>query len=188
MNRVISPQLWQQMAEMGWLGVVIPEKYGGTGGSFLDLVVLEEELGRVLAPIPFFSTVISGLLLEGGSQSQKEKYFSPLANGDLILSLALIEPELPDAVKILAQKDGENYRLNDTKLFVNHAHIADYLICIVRTGESIEEGITLFLVNAKYPGIKCTLLKNITGDKLFEVEFNNVTVSKSDIIGEENGS
>lgn len=185
-----SPELWQKMAELGWMGLVLPEKHGGGGGSFLDLAVLLEEMGRACLPGPFFSTVILGALtiMEAGSEKQKQELLPPLAQGKLIATLALTEPSAsyePGAIAVKAVADKDEYVINGTKLFVSDAHIADWLICVTRTKEGAkpEKGITLFLVDAKSPGISYTLLKTIASDKQCEVVFNNVRVPKDNLLG-----
>ena len=89
-----SPQLWQEMADLGWMGLVFPEKYGGADMSFLDLAVLLEETGRALLPGPFFSTVVVGGLpiLDIGTEAQKDKYLPEIVNGKAIFTMALTEP------------------------------------------------------------------------------------------------
>ncbi len=188
-ERGYSPELWKKIAELGWLGLVFPEKYGGSGGSFLDLVVLLEEMGRACFPGPFFSTVISGLLiLDVGSEEQKEKLLPKLISGDLKIALALTEPSNsyePSAIKLKAVRVDDSFILDGTKLFVSDAHIADYLICVARTKEAAgEDGISLFLVDSKAPGVSTTLLKTIGGDKQCEVVFKEVKVSKNELLGE----
>lgn len=187
-----ASKLWRQMAEMGWLGLAFPEKYGGTGGSFLDLMVLTEELGRVLAPVPFFSTVITGgfLLLEAGSEPQKEKYLPRLANGELTLAFAFSEADDdwgPASVKLAAVTGGGgDYLLNGAKLFVANVRAADYLLCVARTAESAEEDISLFMVASDTPGIQMVPLKNIAREKLAEVVFRQVRIPRENVIGEIN--
>ncbi|MFH1485906.1 MAG: acyl-CoA dehydrogenase family protein [Chloroflexota bacterium] len=183
------PKLWRKMAELGWMGLVIPEEYGGSGGSFLDLAVLLEEMGRALLPGPFFSTVVLGAipLLLGSSEAQKRELLPGIASGELILTLALTEPSARyDAagVEVRAVADGKDYLISGTKLFVPNAHIADHIICVARTGETAdpEEGITLFLVDGR--AAVCTLLKTIAGDKLCEAVFDQVRVPASSILGE----
>lgn len=186
-----SPQLWKEMAELGWMGLVFPEKYGGTNMSFLDLAVLLEEMGQACLPGPYFSTVILGGLpiLDIGSEEQKQKYLPKIANGELIFTLALTETSANyDAASIKVRATAENniYILNGTKLFVPDAHIADYILCVARTsdGAKAEDGITIFIVDAKSPGISCTVLKTIANDKLCEVVFDRVKVPKENILGE----
>ena len=184
-----SSVLWQQIAELGWTGLIVPEKYGGSDGDFLDLMVLIEEMGRALTPVPFFSTVILGglVLIEAGDEAQKQNYLPRLVDGNLILSLALTEPEggwSPASIRMPATTDKDDYILDGTKLFIENANMADYLICAARTSDSIEGGISLFLVDAKDPNIKYTLLKTIAKDKQYEVVFDKVKVPKQNVIGE----
>jgi len=89
-----SPELWKKMAELGWMGLVFPEEYGGTG-SFLSLIILLEEMGRALLPGPFVSTVVcSGLpILHYGTEEQKRNLLLPIVQGELIITLAVTEPE-----------------------------------------------------------------------------------------------
>ena len=90
-----TPELWKKMADLGWMGLIVPEKYDGTGGSFLDLSVLLEEMGRAACPDPFFSTVVLGALtiMEAGGEKQKQDILPRVAGGDVILTLAHTEPE-----------------------------------------------------------------------------------------------
>ena len=188
-----SPELWQEMAELGWMGLVFPEKYGGGNMSFLDLGVLLEEMGRACLPGPFFSTVVLGALpiLDAGSEEQKQEYLSKIASGKAIFTLALTEPSVKyDAASIAvkATDDNTDYIINGAKLFVPDAHIADYLLCVARTNEQAkpEDGISIFVVDAKSPGISYTVLKTIAKDKLCEVIFDQVRVPKKNILGQLN--
>jgi alkylation response protein AidB-like acyl-CoA dehydrogenase len=185
-----SPELWRKVAELGWMGLPFPEKYGGGGGSFLDLAVLLEAMGYNIVPGPFFSTVALGgmTILAAGNEGQKKELLSEIASGKLILALAMTEPDAKyEAVSIKTTavlKDGK-YVINGTKLFVNDANVANYLLCVAKTKATgkPENGITIFLVDSNAPGIKCTLLKTLARDKQCEVVFNNVTVSKENILG-----
>ena len=184
------PELWHKMAELGWLGLIFPEKYGGMGGNILDLVAIQEEMGRACVPGAFYSTVLLGglFVLNNGSEEQKQNLLPKVAEGKLILTLALTEPSgsyEAAAVETKAVSDKDDYLISGTKLYVPDAHIADYIICIARTksGKTTEEGITAFLVDGKSPGIRCTLLKTIAGDKLCEVIFDKVRVPKKNIVG-----
>jgi len=186
-----SPEIWNEMAELGWMGLVFPEKYGGAGMGFLDLAVLLEEMGRACLPGPFFSTVVlSGLtILDIGTEEQKQKYLPQIAGGKTILTLALTEPDgqyNAASIKLKATPDNGSYILNGTKLFVPDAHIADHILCVARTkeGREPEEGITLFIVDAKSSGIACTVLETIAHDKLCEVGFDQVRVPQENILGE----
>lgn len=183
-----SPELWEEMANLGWMGLVFPEEYGGSGMSFLDLSVLLEEMGRACLPAPLFPTVVLGGLpiLNIGSEEQKRQYLPKIATGKAIFSLALIEPELghePKAITVEARPDGNAYVLNGTKLFVLYANVADCLLCVARTSQQ-EQGITIFLVDAKSPGISYTVLKTMAHDKLCEVVFEQARVPKENILGQ----
>ena len=187
------PQLWQKMGEMGWMGLIIPEEYGGAGAGFFDLVVLLEEMGRACLPGPFFSTVVLGglTILEAGNEEQRKKVLPELAQGRLLLTLALTEPSVvyaADGIQTKATQKGRGFLVQGTKLFVSDAHISDYLICAARTKQTDipEDGITLFLIDSKSPGVSCTLLKTIAGDKQCEVIFDNVNVSSKNIVGKLN--
>ena len=185
-----SPTLWKEMAELGWQGLAIPEKYGGSGMGFIDLAILQEEMGRACLPGPFFATVILGAMtiLEFGNDMQKSAYLPDITGGKTIVTMALNEADGSYeagsiAVKAVAEKN--DYVINGTKFFVLDANIADYILCVTRTSDENDKkkGITIFIVPAKDSGIKCTLLKTITGDKLCEVTFNNVKVSKDNVLG-----
>jgi alkylation response protein AidB-like acyl-CoA dehydrogenase len=186
-----TPELWRKMAELGWMGLVIPEQYGGMEMSFLDLVVLLEEMGRACLPGPYISTVVLGgfAIQAAGNEEQKKELLPKIANGDLILSVALTEPSAkydPASITVKAVPDKDDYLISGTKLFVENAHIADHIVCVTRTKNSAspEEGITLFLVDGKSQGITTTLLKTIAGDKQCEVIFDNVRVPKKNMLGE----
>jgi alkylation response protein AidB-like acyl-CoA dehydrogenase len=182
-----SRGLWQEMAELGWLGLVFPGKYGGGDMSFLDLALLLEEMGRACLPGPFFSTVVLGGLsiLDLGSERQKQEYLPKLIRGEKIFALALTEPGYhhydASSVTVEAARDNGNYVINGAKLFVPDAHIADYLLCVAKTRP--RSGVTMFLLDAKNPRIKYTLLKTIAGDKLCEVVSDHTAVPKANILG-----
>lgn len=185
-----DPEMWRKMAEMGWLGLILPEKYGGGGGEFLDMAVLIEEMGRNIVPGPFFSTVLLCALpiLEYGSEEQKEGFLPKIAGGDQIWTLALTEPSAiyqASGIELRATPEGEEYSLEGTKSFVPYAHIADFLLVVARTGEA-EEAISLFLLDAKSPGIRIEIIPTIARDKQCEVTFDKVRVAKDNILGEIN--
>jgi len=188
-----SPESWREMAELGWMGLVFPEKYAGADMSFLDLAVLLEEMGRACLPGPYFSTVILGglTILDAGSEEQKQEYLPKIASGEAIFTLALTESSArydAAAIETKAAADNNAFILNGTKLFVPDAHIADYMLVIARTDEKSkgEDGITIFIVDAKSPGISYTVLKTIANDKLCEVVFDQVSVPKENILGQLN--
>jgi len=186
-----SPELWQKVAELGWQGLPFPEQYGGGEGTFLDLAVLLEEMGRACLPGPFFSTVVLGglTILDVGSEEQKQEFLPQIASGQRIMTLALTESSARyDATGIavkVAVNNGQ-YVINGTKLFVPDAHVADWIICVARTRkeEKPENGITLFLVRSGSQGMVCNLLSSLARDKQCEVIFDNFRVPKENMLGE----
>ena len=184
-----SPELWKKMAELGWMGLIIPEEYGGMNYTFQDLVVLLEEIGRNILPGPFIATITSTFpILEAGNEEQKKELLPKIAQGELILTTALLEGEgVFDAsgIAVKATPKGDDFIINGTKLFVEMAHVANHILCVTRTkdGTSPEKGITLFIVDSKTPGISCEVIPTTAADKLCEVRFNNVTVPKKNILG-----
>jgi len=186
-----SPEFWRMMAAQGWLGMITPEQYGGTGMTFTDLIVLLEEFGRALVPGPFISTVVLGAMpiLEAGTDEQKQEFLPKIAAGELIMTLALTEPSAKwdaEGVAMPAKAEGDSFILSGTKLFVPDAHVSDYMLVAARTKESEnpEDGVTILLVDSKSAGIEFTVLKTIAADKQCEVAFNEVRVPKANALGE----
>ena len=93
-ERGYTAEMWQKLAEQGWLGLIIPEKYGGVELEFQDLIILLEEMGRHMLPGPYFSTVVMGgmSIMEAGTEDQKQEYLPRIAEGQIIVTLALNEP------------------------------------------------------------------------------------------------
>lgn len=155
--------LWKGLAEMGFLGVAIPEEYGGTGAGHLELCVIAEELGRVLAPVPFSSTVYlaAEALLLAGSEEQKQKWLPKISSGEAIGTLALFEGTgnpSPAAVKLAVS----NGTLTGAKKPVADGAIADFAIVAARTGNSGREtDVSLFLVDLKAGGVTAKPLQNV---------------------------
>ncbi|MCH9036309.1 MAG: acyl-CoA/acyl-ACP dehydrogenase [Chloroflexi bacterium] len=186
-----SPELWQKFAEQGFLGLPFSEEYGGTGFGFLDLMVLVEEFGRALVPGPYFYTVVlSGMAIsEFGTEEQKKEYLPKIADGQAIMTFAHTEPSGrwdAGGVSVTGVADGDDFVLNGVKLFVPDAHVSDYLLVTARTKESDnpEDGITVFLVDAKTSGISYEVLKTIASDKQCEVVLEDVRVPRSNVLGE----
>ena len=187
-----SPELWKKMAELGWMGLIIPEEYDGMGYTFQDMTVLMEETGRNILPGPLVCTIVSTFpIIDVGTDDQKKEFLPKIAGGELILTTAMIEAEgifNPSGITIKAVPKGDDFIINGTKLFVEMAHVANYLICAARTkdGASSEDGITIFIVDAKSPGINCEVMPTIAMDKLCEIQFQNVIVPKKNVLGELN--
>ncbi len=187
-----STELWKKIAQLGWLGIIVPEEYGGSGGNFLDLVVILEEMGKSLLPGPFFATVLLGsaAVLAGGSAAQKAALLPTVAAGNLLLTLAVAEPSgRYDAagITLAATSKGSDFVLSGEKLFVQDAHVADQLVVAARTGQgsSPQDGITLFLVDAKAPGVRISQLKTVDMTRRqCHVAFQDVAVAGSQVLGE----
>jgi len=180
-----SEPLWRKMADLGWLGFHLPEAYGGDGGLFLDLVILQEVMGSALLPSPFFSTAVQCalILLEGGTERQKKSLLPGIAAGELKFTLAQYEADgsyLVSDVRMKAERLDAHYLLNGTKMFVMDANISDRLFVAARTGD---DEVTLFDVSAGDPGIRITKMPTIGMDNCCEVVFENVKVPEDDIIG-----
>ncbi|MFM7737399.1 MAG: acyl-CoA dehydrogenase family protein [Alphaproteobacteria bacterium] len=190
-----SPELWRKMAELGWQGLILPEEYGGAGLTFVDLIVVLEEMGRVVLPGPFLSTaVFAGLAIaESGSAEQKKKWLPRIASGDLVATLALIEPSGrwdADGVAATATPDGDGWKFEGTKLFVPDGHVAELLVVAARKpGSKGQDGVSLFLVDAKTPGLKVSALKTMDQTrKLSEVVLSGVKVGRDALLGAEGGA
>jgi len=179
-----SRELWRKVADLGWMGISFPGTYGG-GGDFLDLVLLLEEMGKALFPGPFIpSAVCSGhALLDYGTEGQKNEFLPKVVKGEYLIIPAFIEPISIDGQTSVEEEvkfEEGVYVLSGARLFVPYAHEADAFIYRAHT----DEGETLFLVNAKSPGVFSTLLKTIGGDPQCEVVFNGVRVPGTDRLGE----
>ncbi|MGY3585170.1 alkylation response protein AidB-like acyl-CoA dehydrogenase [Bradyrhizobium sp. USDA 4341] len=155
--------LWKGLAEMGFLGVAIPEQFGGAGAGHLELCVIAEEMGRALAPVPFSSTVYlaAEAILIAGSDAQKQKWLPKIASGDAIGTLALFEGKgnpSPKAINVTANGGV----LNGVKKPVADGAIADFAVVAARTGSSGRESdISLFIVDLKAGGVEVKSLTNI---------------------------
>ncbi len=179
-----DPKLWKKMAKLEWMGICFPEEYGGFEDPFLSLCIIMEEIGKMAFPSPFFSTVVQcgTLIMEGGDKKQKKDLLTKIIKGKLIMSLAQYEADvsyLPSEINMPVASSGDDYILNGTKMFAGDANIADKIIAAART----DEGVTLFLVDAKADGLTITKKHSIAKDNTCDVVFNDVKVSKDDIIG-----
>ncbi|HUI26176.1 MAG TPA: acyl-CoA dehydrogenase family protein [Candidatus Kryptonia bacterium] len=188
-DRGFSDEQWKKMAGLGWQGLIVPEDFGGAGLNMVDLIVVLEEMGRVVMPGPFFATVMFGAmpLLLGGSKAQQKKYLPGIADGSIKATLAQVEEsgrwDAP-GITLPATKTAAGFELSGTKLFVHDAHNSELLLVPARTSSKGEKGVTLFLVDAKAPGVSITLLKTMDQTrKLCEVNFNNVAVGKDAVLG-----
>jgi alkylation response protein AidB-like acyl-CoA dehydrogenase len=191
-KRGFTDELWQGMADLGWMSLLVPEAHGGFEGNFLDLAALLTEMGRCCLPGPFFSSAVLATLtiLESGNEQQKAQLLPGMAAGEQIATLALLEEEgvyAPEGIHLSGEAKGDHYLLNGTKLFVPDAHVADTLVCVARTGERPGDpasGLSLFLVDAKAEGVRVQRLNTMAGDAQCEVVFENVAVPAEQRMGE----
>ena len=181
-----DPKMWKKMAELGWMALMFPEEFGGDGGKFMDTALILEAMGTMVVPSPFFSTVVQcgGILLEAASETQKKELIPEIIDGNLIMALAQYEEDGSYSVSettVEAKAKADGYVLNGTKMFVMNANIADKLIVAARTGA---DPVSLFLVDAKAPGITVEKLSTIALDNNCVVTFENVSVPKAGRIGD----
>ena len=187
-----ATEMWKKVAEQGWPAILIDEAHGGVGGSFLDMVVILEEMGRSLLPGPFLATALLGTpaILAGGSDEQKNAILPGVAAGETVLSLALAEQSgRYDAggVALAATPKGEDFLLSGEKFFVPDAHVADQIVVVARTGQgaTAEDGISLFVVDAKAPGVTVTQLKTVDMTRRqCHVAFQDVAVPAAQVVGQ----
>jgi len=180
--------LWKKMADLGWLGLVLPVEYGGAGLDITELVVLLEEMGRACLPSPFCSTVVGGMAISDiGSIEQKAWILPEVSRGKIIITLALTEPALrynPALITTKAVRRDGNYVINGTKLSVAYSHVADLVVCATRTSKKATKlALTLFLVDGKSKGIDSSLMATLPAVKNFKVDFNGVAVPKKNMLG-----
>jgi alkylation response protein AidB-like acyl-CoA dehydrogenase len=187
-----SPEIYKQMADSGWLGTVIPEEFGGIGLGYVDLVCIQEELGRGLIPEPLLnsSVLAANCILHGCVDAQKQEYLPQVVAGELKLTLAAYETQGRydlSHVETTAKKDGDHYILNGTKCFVADAGSADRMIVSARTSGGVDDaqGITLFLVDPKADGLSQEAIVAVDRRPRAHVTLKNVKVPASAIVGVE---
>ncbi|GAB5450173.1 MAG: acyl-CoA dehydrogenase [Halioglobus sp.] len=186
-------EMWAQFAQMGWLGMIVPEEFDGMGMGILDLVVLVRELGRHVCPSPFlYSAVLAAdLIANSGNKDQKRELLPGIVAGETIYALAYQEYSRffrPEHIKLRAEAHADGYALSGSKLFVEFADGADTLIVVARTGEAdASNGLSLFLVDRNSSGISSKHMPTMSRDRHYQVDFDNVVVSASAIIGKLNG-
>jgi alkylation response protein AidB-like acyl-CoA dehydrogenase len=148
-----SEALWKEMAQLGWLGLSLPEAYGGSGLGMVETAVLLDELGRAACPGPYWPTVLSAWAIErAGTDAQKKRWLSAVATGDARATIAFLDAELdwrPEAARTRAEKAAGGWRLTGTKQFVPWAHVADVLLIPA----TAPEGLTLFMVDPAAAGL-----------------------------------
>lgn len=180
-------EFWKQLAELGLLGILIPESHGGSGQGLLEAAIAYEELGRSLAPSPHFASAVmgAGAILAAGSEEQKSAWLPKVASGQAILAPAWLEPDRgqgPAGIGTRAQASGEAVALTGVKRHVPFASSADRLLVLARSGEA-ETAIDLYLVDPKSPGMTLTQQQSLASDTQYKVELDGVKVAASDRVG-----
>ncbi|HVL82590.1 MAG TPA: acyl-CoA dehydrogenase family protein [Actinomycetota bacterium] len=184
---------YKHMADLGWMGIAIPEEHGGQGMSYVDLAVLLEEMGRALVPGPFFASVCLGAVAvqEAGTDAQRKAVLPAIASGERRATVAYTEASgRVDAggITMQARREGDAWVLDGKKSFVPDAHLADHIVVAARTktgdGDPTQ-GVTLFLVDRETSGVSVDQLKTMdTTRRWCEVTFDGVKIGADSVLGE----
>jgi alkylation response protein AidB-like acyl-CoA dehydrogenase len=185
-----NEDIWRKVCDMGWLGIITPEEYGGTGYPLTTAGILFEALGAAPLPGPYFSSGILGSLIiqEAGTAEQKKAILPKVAAGTLVPALVMTESVYglkAGPGKISAEKKGGNYLIDGKKLFSPEALSATHLIVPIRTGNKVDS-ISLFLVDKKTAGVSIRKLPGYLIGRAFEVKLDSVKVPPSVLLGEKN--
>ena len=188
-----SRDLWKEMAEMGWAGILVEEQHGGADFGFVGAGVLAEEMGRTLTASPFLSTSIlaATALKKLGSDAQKSANLSKIAAGDALYALAVDEHRKhgPAKTAMKAEKHGNGFKLSGDKTFVADGHVADKIIVAARSAGAPGEtaGLTLFLVDAKAKGVSVERTQMVDSRNAARIRFEGVEATGDDVLGEVDG-
>jgi len=187
-----DPDLWKQMVDLGWSGILVPEEYGGFDFGMVGMGSILEEMGKMLTPSPLISTGVLGasLISLGGNDKQKLTYLPQIVGGSITTALALEEGNRhsPLSINTEAKKDGKNYALTGNKTFVIDGHSSNLLIVAARTSgsENDSSGITLFLVDPSIDGVEVNKTSMVDSRNSANITLKEVIVSIDDVLGEEN--
>jgi len=187
-----SAELYCRMAELGWLGFMLPEELGGLGFGFVDVAIFYEEIGRALFPSPHFcSLILTGHALNRAGTAEQKELLKRMASGEVTATVASFEPvegNGPEAIRVRAREDGGDLVLDGIKVFVPFANSVDYLLTLVRTAEPSANaaGPSLALVPASAKGIALSPHRVISSERSFEVTFQGARVPRRNVVGELN--
>jgi len=182
--------LWSEMSKLGWPGIMIPEKYGGSNFGISGICVVLQECAKTLTPSPLFATGVLGAfsIKTYGTDEQKEKYLPSIVSGDLTVSLAVDESSHhnPYETELSAKKNNNNYLLSGKKVFVIDGASSDLLIVLARTSgnKGDSTGLTLFLVDSNQVGINKVKLEMADSRNYANITFENVDVPSENILGD----
>jgi alkylation response protein AidB-like acyl-CoA dehydrogenase len=179
-----SPALWKEMAQLGWLGLSLPEAHGGSGLGLVETALLLEELGRAAYPGPLWPTMlVAHAIAEHGTSEQQKRWLPAIAGGEARAAVALLDADLdwnPDAVATRADKTATGFALSGLKRYVAWGHVADVLLVPART----TDGVSLFLVDPSASGIGWTPMMNMDpGTRLADLTLDRVPVRGEDALG-----
>jgi alkylation response protein AidB-like acyl-CoA dehydrogenase len=184
----LDKKLWKKMAELGWMGVLIPEENGGEAMGFMDLSVILYEMGYAGFATPYLATAFLcvDLLNDFGTKDQKKALLPMIADGRMVVANGLAEMDSEfgflSVETTAAKKDGRQV-LNGAKYFVGYAEDADLIITLAKTGMSVDD-LTVLLVRKDAPGVRIKALAAMGIEKQFQVTFSDVDISPDNVIGE----
>jgi len=187
-----SQALWKKCAEMGWIGMCLPEALGGQDLPRMYLGLVLQEVGRALAPVPLHCSVVAAsAVAQAATPELAHVVVPPLIRGESVMTWAFSEQDprfVPDAVQMQAIEDGDAFVLNGRKMFVDYFSASDQCLVACRTAAASpgSEGLSLFLVDSQSVGISHTRLTSLAKDPLCEVHFSNVRVPRSRLVGQLN--
>jgi alkylation response protein AidB-like acyl-CoA dehydrogenase len=185
-----NEDIWRKVCDMGWLGIITPEEYGGTGYPLTTAGILFEALGTAPLPGPYFSSGILGSLIiqEAGTEDQKKAFLPQIADGTMVPALVMTESEYgwnSGARKTSAEKKKGDFILNGIKLFAHEALSATHLIVPIQMGKKIDS-VSIFLVDKKTSGVSIRPLPGYLIGRAYEVKLDSVKVPPSALLGEKN--
>jgi isovaleryl-CoA dehydrogenase len=181
--------IYRQMADLGWLGLTIPEEHGGSGGTWVDACLFMEETSRGMAPIGGYGTtlIVAGAVKRFGTSEQKDRILGNIAKGS-VESIAMTEPESGSDVGSLstrAERSNGGFRINGQKVFISNARNSDHVLTVCRTtrGESKHDGLSMILVPVGTEGMTMDPIDTMGGRETNTVYYNDVEVPEENVLG-----
>ena len=183
--------VWKEMVDLGWSGILIPEEFGGSDFGLAGISVIMQEVGKTLTPSPLFATAVMGAsaINTFGTQEQKAEYLPKIAAGKITTAIAIDEESHHAPFNSIAQAElvGDEWVLNGKKKFVVDGASADILIVLARTSgvKGDKAGLTLFIVDANHTGLE--IIKTDMADcrNYANIVLDNVTISKDALLGDQ---
>lgn len=191
-------EMWRELGRAGYLGVTVPEEYGGTGLSMSRLAVLMEELANHGVPSFFLvvSTAMGAIpIAKYGTEEQKRRYLPPMADGSEKFCFAITEPDAGTnsfRIRTIARRDGDHYILNGQKVFISGVDQSDHILVVARTTPADQvkdkrEGMSLFIVDPKTPGVELNRMDTrlLMPEHQFQIFFEDVRIPRDNLVSEE---